>query len=152
VENAAEAHVSHLLKLERLGISHPWTERGLLDELNHSDSRLLIARTGSSDEPIGYLAARKCVDQAEILRVVVDPSQRHRGVATRLLIEAIHLLMTEGIHAFFLEVREDNAPALGLYRKFSFRILHRRPNYYPDGCAALVLTADFEDLAWIAAS
>jgi ribosomal-protein-alanine N-acetyltransferase len=82
----------------------------------------------------------------------VDPAQRNRGAATLHLIEAFRLLITEGVHAFFMEVREDNAPAMGLYRKFSFRILHRRPNYYPDGCTALVLTANYEDLAWIEAS
>jgi ribosomal-protein-alanine N-acetyltransferase len=151
VTHASEADLPHLLRLEKLCISHPWTERGFLDELNHSESLLLIARTAASAAPIGYLAARRCVDEAEILRVVVDPAQRNRGAARQLLISGFRLLITEGVRAFFMEVREDNAPALGLYRSLSFRVLHRRPNYYRDGCTALVLAADSEDLGWMAA-
>ena len=152
VTSASEVDLPKLPKLERLGIFHPWTERGFLDELDHSESRLLIARRDATGEPVGFLAARRCIDEAEIVRVVVDPSERQRGVATQLLIEAIRLLTIEGVHELFLEVREDNSAALGLYRKFSFRVLKQRPNYTPDGCTALVLKADSADLKWIAAA
>ena len=131
---------------------HPWTETGLLDELQHPDSLLLIATLGARPEAIAYLAARRCAGEAEILRVVVVPSHRGRGIASRLLSAALEQLTREGTQDFFLEVREDNAAALSLYRKFSFRVLGRRSRYYPDGCAALVLKTAPGSLARTASS
>ena len=38
-----------------------------------------------------------------------------------------------------LEVAESNAAARAFYAKAGFVEIHRRPNYYRDGSAALVL-------------
>jgi ribosomal-protein-alanine N-acetyltransferase len=144
---ASQGDLPHLLRLERLGMTHPWTEPGLLEELRHPDSLMLIATLGATAGAIAFLAARRCSNEAEILRVVVDPSHRGRGIASRLLSAALEQLAHEGIQDFYLEVREDNAAALSLYEKFSFRVLARRSRYYPDGCAALVMKAGPGSLA-----
>jgi ribosomal protein S18 acetylase RimI-like enzyme len=36
-----------------------------------------------------------------------------------------------------LEVREDNARAIGLYEKSGYRLFGRKPGYYADGATAL---------------
>jgi len=141
---ASLSDLPRLLELERQGMAHPWTETGLVEELRHAQSLLLIATLAAGPEPIAYLAARRCDREAEILRVVVDPSHRGRGIASHLLSTALEQLTHEGIRDFFLEVREDNLAALRLYQKFSFRVLARRFRYYPDGSAALILKSGSE--------
>ena len=41
-----------------------------------------------------------------------------------------------------LEVRRDNSPAIGLYRRFGFETISQRPNYYGGGIDALVMSVD----------
>jgi ribosomal-protein-alanine N-acetyltransferase len=51
-----------------------------------------------------------------------------------------------GVRAVFLEVDEQNTPAIRLYARAGFREVGRRPNYYPVGggaaSCALVLRRD----------
>ena len=51
-----------------------------------------------------------------------------------------------GAHTVFLEVDENNEPALLLYHRAGFREVSRRPNYYPGAegkaATALVLRRD----------
>ena len=43
------------------------------------------------------------------------------------------------LNAVFLEVRESNACAIGLYKKFAFNEIAVRKKYYPDGENAVVM-------------
>ncbi len=60
----------------------------------------------------------------------------------------LHLRRLAGLGArtVFLEVDENNEPALRLYHRAGFREVSRRPNYYPGAegkaAAALVLRRD----------
>lgn len=59
----------------------------------------------------------------EILNLAVAPSFRRRGVASTLLGS-----LPPG--RIFIEVRESNAPARGLYEQFGFTIISVRKDYY----------------------
>ncbi|MGC7103022.1 GNAT family N-acetyltransferase [Amycolatopsis lurida] len=62
---------------------------------------------------------------AEIGFVTAAPEYQGRGVATSLM---RHLIATPGFRAFVLEeIKNNNAPALGLYRKLGFTEYRRRP-------------------------
>ena len=47
-----------------------------------------------------------------------------------LLRTAMEALFREGCTSFFLEVRQSNAPAQGLYRKLGYEALAVRKDYY----------------------
>ncbi|WP_233519929.1 N-acetyltransferase [Prauserella sp. PE36] len=64
-------------------------------------------------------------DVAEIGFVATAPEYQGRGVATVLL---RHLIAVPGFRAFVLEeIKDNNTPALGLYRKLGFTEYRRRP-------------------------
>ena len=42
-----------------------------------------------------------------------------------------------------LEVRDDNTPAIELYKKFNFDILGRRKKYYNNVNDAIIMTKSF---------
>lgn len=69
--------------------------------------------------------------------LVVDPACRGLGLGQRLLDDALRQAADAGAPALDLEVREDNAAAIGLYRRHGFVERGRRPGYYDDGAAAL---------------
>ena len=63
--------------------------------------------------------------EREILNLAVTPAFRRLGIAACLLRSE---LANPAIH--FLEVRESNVAARTLYRKFGFRVVGRRKQYY----------------------
>jgi len=78
-------------------------------------------------EIVGFLVTRRLVEgEAEVLNVAVARSARRRGVARRLLRQA----MARWPGAWFLEVRESNLGAQACYRELGFREVGKRPGYY----------------------
>ncbi len=87
----------------------------------------------------GLLLARIAADEAEILTLAVMPEQRRRGIARRLLRDAIARLRASGAAALFLEVSVGNVPARALYAAFGFCEVAKRPGYYAGGESAALL-------------
>jgi ribosomal protein S18 acetylase RimI-like enzyme len=78
----------------------------------------------------GFLVTRSTgPDESEILNLAVDPALRRHGIARRLM---EHVLGQDSKVAWFLEVRESNATAIGLYRALGFRVAGRREEYYQE--------------------
>lgn len=146
IETGSPADLPHLLSLEQQGMTSPWSSAALAQQLENPGSELLVAIHAQTHNPIGYVAIRRVAGEAEILRLTVEPHFRGRGIASQLLATILRRLRENATATCFLEVRDDNSTALALYRRFSFRILYRRPSYYADGCAALVLATDLEGL------
>ena len=67
-----------------------------------------------------------------ILTVDVAPEYRRLGVAERLLLEIEALFRQKGIEECRLEVREDNAAALSLYRKLGYVKVAKLEGYYKE--------------------
>ena len=116
----------------------PWSARAFRDELR-AGHRYLAARDG--DFLIGYggvalLPGRLGQSaEAEIHTIGVDPAHQGRGIG-RALLDGL-LAAADGIGATtYLEVRVDNAPALGLYRAVGFEVLGIRRRYYSSGADA----------------
>lgn len=89
---------------------------------------------------VGYLLSQ-CVDSAELLRLGVATRYQGQGVASLLMTAWLKSIANtqkdkpsqdtakQTINAI-LEVQVDNAPAIALYQKFGFCIIHTRKNYY----------------------
>lgn len=80
---------------------------------------------------VGYLLYQLS-DVAEILRIGTACHARRQGIGKQLLGHFLATLPTH-IHSVLLEVRQDNAPAIALYRLFGFECIHIRQNYYRNG-------------------
>jgi RimJ/RimL family protein N-acetyltransferase len=72
---------------------------------------------------------------ARIVRVLVDPAQRGRGLGEQLVAAVIDRASADGIGRLTLNVVATNAGAIRLYEKLGFE--HVGP--HPDGPAALVM-------------
>ena len=98
----------------------------------------LVAELGGTFA--GYAVVSVVDVDAELQRVAVVAALRRTGVASALLDAVRAHAASEGAGRLLLEVREDNAPALGFYARHGFTELGRRPGYYRDGTSALVLS------------
>ena len=78
----------------------------------------------------GFIILSSAADQAEILTIAVDPSERRRGIARALLEICETELVDNGVDTLFLEVAEDNEAAIKFYKGAGFEPIGRRPAYY----------------------
>lgn len=110
------------------------------------DRNVIAHRATAGRSLIGFILSRIAADEAEILSLAVAPARRGKGLSRRLLDLHLRRLARIGVHAVFLEVDEDNVPALRLYGRAGFRQVGRREAYYQDqpgrSAAALVLRRD----------
>lgn len=107
-----------------------WPEssyRGLFDEAAPERISLIAEDEGN---PAGFLIARITGDECELENVVVAESRQRRGLASRLIQELVKLAADRKAARIFLEVRESNVAARGLYEKCGFAIHGRRKSYY----------------------
>lgn len=78
----------------------------------------------------GFVLGRRVLDEAEILSLVVVDTERRQGLGARLLARFTGQAFAAGASRIFLEVAEDNAPALGLYHSAGFTACGVRRGYY----------------------
>lgn len=130
----------HMLLLERFYVALVDGEPAGLASLTEGDQTLFAPRwreirrhLGLVRGLLGYLVIRRWFmrpsadarpGRAEIGFVATEPASQGRGVATAVL---RHLLALPGYREYVLEdIKDTNAPALGLYAKLGFTVYKRR--------------------------
>ncbi len=132
---------ARMAALHRAGFTAPppWSEAAFADLLSRPDTLVETADDG-------FALLRVTLDEAELLTITTAPAARAQGIASDLLARLLDRAARAGARSCFLEVAEDNAPALRLYARFGFRDVGLRPRYYraPDGTArdARVMACD----------
>jgi len=116
--------------IEQSSFADPWSERSFEELLRSPAAIFLVATHADSETVSGYVIAIAVTDQAEILNLAVVESARRHGLGGALLDAAIEAVSERGAREIFLDVRESNKPALGLYRSRGFAALGRRGKYY----------------------
>ena len=84
----------------------------------------------ADDGPLGFLLSLHIVDTAELLTLAVDPASRRRGIGSLLVRDFLANAKEGGATNAFLEVAEDNIPAISLYKREGFEAEGRRRDYY----------------------
>jgi [ribosomal protein S18]-alanine N-acetyltransferase len=128
--------------------AHPWSEfefeRLLAGEGTIADG----AFEAEGQRLQGFVLSRRAADEAELLTVVVDPAVRRKGIGRALIGAHLARIAGLGIKRLFLEVEEQNRPALTLYAHFGFCEVGRRHGYYPkasgEAATALVMRRDLD--------
>jgi len=79
---------------------------------------------------VSFSASEVCGGEAELLLIGVAPVARGHGLGRALLAQAKLDSRHRGMSEMFLEVRESNSAAFGLYRSSGFNEVGRRKGYY----------------------
>ena len=110
-----------------------WNYNILKDELESKNSKYIVVKDiESNDEIIGFAGIKILVDEADIMNIVVKKSYRNKGIGSLLLGNLILLCNELNLKSLSLEVNEKNIPAINLYKKFGFKNISIRKNYYKD--------------------
>lgn len=131
-----------LFELDQKFFPTPWGQESW-SQLFQGHDRFLMALT-THHEIVGFslFDLSRADSFAHLLKILVHPEYRDQGLARQLLEKSLFELKNEKFQHFFLEVEEENHAAQKLYQNCGFKVIHRKKDFYGNGRAALIMTAD----------
>lgn len=114
--------------IEQASYPYPWTRGIFRDCLRVGYHCHVLEADGAL---AGYGIVSLAVEEAHLLNLCIHPGRRRGGLAAVLLEHLMEEALIGGAGRMFLEVRPSNEAAVALYRSRGFRIIGRRPGYYP---------------------
>jgi ribosomal-protein-alanine acetyltransferase len=105
--------------------------------LSRDTAEVIVAELDGVIGGYAMILFRNGTSLARLYSIAVSSRARGRGVAKRLLEAAEKSAFSHDRVMLRLEVREDNVPAIALYKAHGYRPIGRYPNYYEDHSDAL---------------
>lgn len=115
-------------EIEKDNFSLPWSEKSFSESMERKDTVFLTAL--AETEVVGYIGCYCIAGTGEITNVAVKASHRRRGIGAMLLEKLYEEGASLNTCEFFLEVRESNMAAIGLYSHQGFVKTGIRKNFY----------------------
>lgn len=141
------ADLDEVMEIEKASYSVPWG-RGHFSTSLTSDYLAFCLR-GAREELAGYCVLMPAVDEMHILNLTVAHAWRRRGLAQRMLAEAVARADERGMSGLLLDVRPSNEGAIAAYRSYGFEEIGRRRGYYSTASGgredAIVMRLRLED-------
>lgn len=123
-----ERDIEPVLAIEAQVYDFPWSDGIFRDCLRVGYSCWVTETAG---EVSGYGVLSAGAGEAHILNFCIAPECQGQGLGLKLLNRLINLGRWHSARSIFLEVRPSNRRAIKVYTDRGFRVVGRRPNYYP---------------------
>lgn len=120
-----ESDLNQVYAIEKQVQTHPWN----LQQFAESLASYQCSVVEQNNSVVGFCILQPVLDEANLLLMAIDPQYQGQGFGFQLLDHAIQQLKNNPIQ-IFLEVRESNQAAIGLYEKSGFHQIDLRKNYY----------------------
>lgn len=112
-----------------------WSKKQLEESLKNGNI-FLTAEQGN--EIVAFLLAEDLIDSFNLLLIATKNEFKNKNIATKLMQKLEEIAKNKKIEKIWLEVRENNIPAINLYKKNDFKNIYLRRNYYKNGENALI--------------
>jgi len=133
--------IDEMLKIEKKSFHSHWSRQTFIDEFSADNGHYVAIKDGG--RILGYSGFRYVLDEGHITTLAVSPKFRKKGIGTKLIAQLIEDAKVKGLKKLYLEVRQSNVAAQKIYKKFGFKVLDRRREYYQHtGEDALVMQND----------
>jgi len=126
-----------LENIEKLIFGTAWNSDVIQEKIKNKKFKYWIYEVENSIK--GYLGIQFLEEEIEILGIGVDQGSRRKNIATQLMDELIEYFEKSEYKKIILEVRESNAVAQRLYKKYGFKQISKRKKYYVDEDAEVYL-------------
>lgn len=130
VEQADAGDADELAEIHSAAFARGWSVDEMEDLLRDRAVLACVLRRAGRRRAFGFALSRIAEDEAEVLSVAVAEERRGSGGGGVLLGRHLGRLQGLGVRRVVLEVDEDNASALALYRRFGFVQVGKRKAYY----------------------
>jgi ribosomal-protein-alanine N-acetyltransferase len=133
-----------VMEIEKASFRSPWSGQVFLEEMSRDWAHVDVVRD-QDRRAVAFGNYWLVADEVHLLNIATHAEHRRQGHASRLLAHVIEFGRGRGCRVVTLEVRRSNAAAIRLYRRFGFRAVGVRPNYYAeDQEDAVVMLLDLE--------
>ena len=122
-----QADLPRAADIHAASFENAWDKNALADYLSPQNISLGLF---SRDVLQGFILLGACTDQTDIITIAVSPAAREAGLGQALVAAAEADALARGVEIIFLEVAEDNAAAIGLYKACGYNPIGTRKNYY----------------------
>jgi [ribosomal protein S18]-alanine N-acetyltransferase len=140
IRNATFDDVEAITRLEEESFPTPWKSAFFDSELRAASRYNRVAVDGGGNL-LGYVFAMYYFDEMHINKIAVQESMRRYGLASALMADCTKFAREHNVRTLSLEVRKSNSGAIAFYERLHFVAVYNRPDYYPDGEAAVVMMA-----------
>lgn len=141
-EIMTQNHIDEILNIEKKCFPGDEWSRPMFE--SEIDNELSIFIVGVDENKNDMVACYACIwlvlDIGDITNIAVAPDYRRQGLGEHTLQLLIDLSNENSMNIINLEVKEDNTPALNLYKKMGFVEVGKRKNYYKDNKNAILMT------------
>jgi ribosomal-protein-alanine N-acetyltransferase len=131
-----EDDIVNVFKIECELFPDPWPASAFLSEIKQGNTSFPFI-VEENKNIIGYIICWYYHSELHIGNIAVIPAEQGKGIGKYLLSTIFEYF--KDIKSAYLEVRETNIKAIGLYSSFGFQIAYMRKHYYPNGDNALVM-------------
>lgn len=107
-----------------------WVLKQLSPELEDILSGFVWEEDGQIVGNVSVNVITHRLSQWRISNVAVDPAYRQRGIARSLMETTLYFIDDKGGRSAYLQVRDDNTPALKLYKGFGFQAITAETEMY----------------------
>jgi [ribosomal protein S18]-alanine N-acetyltransferase len=134
-----------VMEIEKLSFKSPWSGQVFLEEMARDWAHVDVVRDLARRRAVAFGNYWQVADEVHLLNLATHPESRRAGHASRMLAHIVEFGRARCCRLITLEVRRSNAAALRLYRRYGFRAVGVRPNYYAeDQEDAIVMLLDLE--------
>jgi [ribosomal protein S18]-alanine N-acetyltransferase len=131
IEPMSDADIKDVLRIEQQSFSTTWPSNAFFQELH--DNKLAHYYVGRAGKQIvAYGGIWVILEDSHVTTIAVSPAYRGRKYGEIMLLHLLDQAMSRGASWMTLEVRESNAIAQALYRKYGFTTVSTRKGYYSD--------------------
>lgn len=113
------------------------SRRSLNHHLQSPTADVFVAELAKAIVGYAMMFYRRTSSVGRLYSIATLPAARGKGVAAGLMAACERAARKRGCETLRLEVREDNAGAIGLYEKLGYERFGRYEDYYEDGAPAL---------------
>lgn len=129
--NICQATIEELpdiFKIEQNSQENGWTYAMLKDCLLNKNYFFWVIRLEKA--PIGFIIFQIYSNECHIHNIAIEKKHHQQGLGTTLVTSVLDFAKQQKATDIFLEVRCNNQPAIGLYKKIGFKEIGARKNYY----------------------
>lgn len=127
--------------LERECFSAPWSENAILESAS-ADTGFFVYT--ENEKILGYAGLQIVLDEGYVTNIAVTKEARGRGIGKALVETLVAFAKDKSLAFISLEVRQSNAPAIALYKKFGFEDKGKRKAFYQHPVEdAIIMTKEF---------